>query len=129
MNTENNLNSSSESENDVMSSSADNEFSKVLAKTLESSLENIDEMTLARLKKSRVNSLYYSFLGSKKWMSFGVAASLAILVALPVLWSDSNNNIENSVIADADLMSQEVPPPEQELDDIDMLIAMDDTDV
>jgi hypothetical protein len=109
------------------SSKGDNEFAKVLTKTLDESLEDIDEVTLARLKKSRIQVLSYSASASKKWISLSVAASVAILIALPVLWN--NSNIENSDIADAELMSQEVPPPEQELDDIDMLMAMDDTDV
>jgi hypothetical protein len=109
------------------SSRVDNEFATVLAKTLDESLEDIDEVTQARLKKSRIQVLSHSPSASKKWISLSVAASLAILVALPVLWNKSN--IENVTVPDADMISQEIPLPEQELDDIDMLMAMDDTDV
>ncbi len=108
---------------------SDDEFAKILVHTLDKSLADIDDLSLQRLKNARVNALVnpaqltYS---SPKWKHFAVAASLIMLIAAPVLWQQHNAQQFND--ADAEFISQEMPPAAQELDDMDMLLAMDDAD-
>jgi hypothetical protein len=105
----------------------DGEFAQVFAKTLNKSLDDIDDVTVARLKKSRYQALSHSSYFSRKWIPVSIAASLAFLAVLPILWHQ--HSVQNAVNNEFDMISQEVPPAAQELDDIEMLIAMDDIDV
>lgn len=49
-----------------------------------------------------------------------------MLVAVPIVWQ--RYNAQQFSDADIELISQEIPPAAQELDDMEMLIAMDDMD-
>lgn len=108
---------------------SDDKFAKTLAHTLDKSLADIDDLNLQRLKNARANAFINSAqltYSSPKWTHFAVAASLIMLIAAPVLWQQHNAQQFND--ADAEFISQEMPPAAQELDDMDMLLAMDDAD-
>ncbi|MES2676437.1 MAG: hypothetical protein V4660_19520 [Pseudomonadota bacterium] len=112
---------------------ADEELAETLAHTLNKSLAEIDDLSLQRLKNARAEALAAAPVRSLKptyfssWsIRFGVAASLIMLLAAPVLWQ--RHNTQQFSDLDGDLVSQEIPPVAQELDDMDMLMAMDDID-
>ena len=92
-------------------------------------MTDIDDLSLQRLKNARVNALIHPVqltYSSPKWTHFAVAASLIMLIAVPVLWQQ--HNAQQFSDADAEFISQEMPPAAQELDDMDMLLALDDAD-
>jgi hypothetical protein len=109
------------------------ELAQTLAQTLDKSLAEIDDLSLQRLKNARAQALADShgrLLGSTYFSAqlirFGVAASLIMLLAVPILWQ--RHNAQQLSDLDIELVSQEIPPAAQELDDMDMLMAMDDID-
>ena len=105
----------------------DAQFAQILAQTLDASLHDIDELNLQRLKKARTHALSSSTRSSSKWIALSVAASLLMLVAAPAIWQQKN--VQNVAELNAELISADAPLGAQELDDIDMLMAMDDGDV
>lgn len=112
---------------------ANEELAQTLAHTLDKSLTEIDDLSLQRLKNARAEALAASpvqLLKSTYFSSrsarFGVAASLIMLLAVPVLWQ--RHNAQQLSDQEGDLISQEIPPAAQELDDMDMLMAMGDID-
>ncbi|MES2823623.1 MAG: DUF3619 family protein [Pseudomonadota bacterium] len=112
---------------------ANEELANTLAHTLDKSLAEIDDVSLQRLKNARsealaassVHTLKTAYFSSRS-VRFGVAASLMMLLAVPVVWQ--RHNAQQFSDLDGDLVSQEIPPAAQELDDMDMLMAMDDID-
>ena len=105
------------------------ELAKTLAYTLDKSLEEVDELSLQRLKNARASALTHATKSnyfSAPFMRFGIAAGLLMLVATPILWQ--HYTAQQMSDADIEIVSQEIPPAAQELDDMDMLIAMDDID-
>ncbi len=108
---------------------SEEELAKTLAHTLDKSLAEIDDLSLQRLKNARADALSHSVNSanfSSRFIRFGIAASLITLVVVPILWHQYN--AQQFSDADVELVLQEIPPAAQELDDMDMLIAMGDID-
>lgn len=105
----------------------DSELPQRLAKTLDQSLHEIDAISLQRLKKSRAQALAYSVNGSRRWFPASAAAGFMLLVAIPVFWQASAGKKISDM--DNEIISQDIPLAVQDLDDLDMLIALEDGDV
>jgi hypothetical protein len=97
------------------------ELEKNIVNTLDKSLAEIDDMTVQRLKNTRAIALAKKNL--PKWIHLAVAASFMLLIAIPVIWK--KNHFDASRNTPTEFISQELPPAAQELDDIDMLMAID----
>lgn len=104
---------------------ADETFIKAINQALDKSLDEIDEMNLQRLKSARAKALILP-AQNHKWVALGVAASIAALLLIPVVFNrdSGNSNIESEL----EIVSQESPMSAEELDDLDMLMALEDTD-
>lgn len=106
-------------------------FAKTLAATLDKSVEALDDVSLAKLKKSRAQALAHASVSTRHWVPISVAASILMLVAIPALWQKGDVNFIEGADIEAvfqDMSSQDIPYAAQEMDDMEMLIAMDDTD-
>ena len=100
------------------------QFAKVIANTLDKSLENVDAINLQRLGIARVHALSQKPSSSRKWIALSVAASLAAVLVVPYAWHQHNIAGDDEL----ELFSQEILPDAQEMDDVDMLIALEDGD-
>lgn len=101
------------------------EFARELVTCLDNSLDELDELTQQRLKTARAKALQQARPGSAKWLALGVAAATITAVLLvPSFWHQHGGD---GVDAD-EVAALEVPPSAQELDDLDMLIALEDED-
>lgn len=97
-----------------------------MKQSLDKSLDQIDELDLQRLKNARKKALADSPITQRKWVGLSVAASIAALLLAPVI---INQQTEIHVIApELEVVSQEVPVSAEEMDDIDMLMALEDSD-
>jgi len=109
------------------------EFSRELVATLDRSLDGqegsphgLDDLTLQRLKVARVKALQQSRTGrfNKKIIPAVAAAAIAAVLLVPVFWHQQGvDGIDTDEVA-----ALEIPPSAQELDDLDMLIALEDED-
>ncbi len=107
----------------------DDKFSQTLVYTLDRSVAQIDDLSLQRLKKIRAQALAQPAVATysrANWRYFSMAASRAMLFAVALFWQQYS--AQPFTDADAEFISQDIPPVAQELDDLDMLIAMDDLD-
>ena len=104
---------------------ADEKFAATVSEALDKSLADIDEMSLQRLKNARAHALNQS-APSRKWISLSVAASLAALLLIPVV---SHQYLSvSSDEQDLEVVAQEVPYSTEEMDDLEMLMALEDSD-
>jgi hypothetical protein len=104
---------------------ADERFAATVSETLDKSLVDIDEMSLQRLKNARAHALNQA-APSRKWISLSVAASLAALLLIPVV---SHQYLSGSSDEqDLEVVVQEVPYSTEEMDDLEMLMALEDSD-
>jgi len=104
---------------------ADEKFAAAVSQTLDKSLADIDEINAQRLKNARARALNSSSL-SRKWIPLSVAASLAALLLIPLI--EHQHLLPSSAEQELDVVTQEVPYSVEELDDIDMLMALEDSD-
>lgn len=104
---------------------ADEKFAAAVSQTLDKSLADIDDINVQRLKNARVRALSSSS-PSRKWISLSVAASLAVLLLIPLV--EHQHLLSSSVEQELDVVTQEVPYSAEELDDIEMLMALEDSD-
>ena len=98
----------------------DAEFTTKVIDTLNKTLDDIDELSLQRLKKARIRALG-SVKPSGKWTAINVAASLIILLSVPFLMHKYLQDNDQ----DFDVVSQDVPYSTEEMDDIDMLMSLE----
>ena len=111
-------------ENKILSAlSADEKLATSLSQTLDKSLVDVDELSLQRLKNARTHALNQSAKPSRKWISLSVAASLAALLLIPLV---ANQNFSGD--QDLEVVVQEIPYSPEEMDDIEMLMALEDFD-
>jgi hypothetical protein len=75
---------------------------------------------------ARVKALAYSPAAARKWVSLSVAASVAILLLVPIIMHQ--HSLNSSLEPELEIVSQELPISTEEMDDIDMLMALEDTD-
>ncbi len=100
------------------------EFTRELVTSLDNSLGELDELTQQRLKSARAKALQQTRSGSAKWLALGAAAAAITAVLLvPSFWHSHSDGLDSDEVA-----ALEVPPSAQELDDLDMLIALEDED-
>ena len=101
-----------------------------ISNTLDESLDGLDELTLQRLKKARTSALAQVAVVTpgvnhrRAWL--GVAAAVALLLLMPLVWQLQTTSAPDQ---DIEMALQEIPPSAEELDDMDMLMALEDTDV
>ena len=114
-------------ENKILSAlSADEKLATSLSQTLDKSLVDVDELSLQRLKNARTHALNQSAKPSRKWISLSVAASLAALLLIHLV---ANQHLFNfSGDQDLEVVVQEIPYSPEEMDDIEMLMALEDFD-
>ncbi len=117
--------SSGSAPNATANANADHALIAAVNQSLDKSLADIDEMSLQRLKNARITALSSS-QKSRKWVPLSVAASLAALLLIPVVMQHKSATI--SVEPEFEMVSQEQPISSEEMDDIDMLMALEDTD-
>lgn len=102
------------------------EFSREVVVSLNDSLEELDELTLQRLKAARAKALRQPRAGLGKWAAMGAAAAAITAVLLtPALW---HKHTVDGLDADTVAVLEELPPSAEELDDLDMLLALEDDD-
>lgn len=101
-------------------------IAKTIADTLDKSVDQLDDITLQRLKNARANALMQHPKKSRKWVSLTLAASIAMLLIAPIAWHQHQNS--TTAEQDLDVIAQDIPVDAQEMDDMDMLMAMGDTD-
>jgi hypothetical protein len=94
--------------------------------SLDKSLNDIDEVNLQRLKNARVKALNHSSTFSRKWVQLGAAASVVALLLVPIMLHQQPVN--STFDSELEVVSQELPISVEEMDDIDMLMALEDTD-
>ena len=106
--------------------SADATFAASLAQALDKSLDDVDDLSLQRLKNVRAQALSQPVNASRKWISLSVAASVAALLLIPIVIHQSSSN--SSSDQELEVVSQEVPYSVEEMDDIEMLMSLEETD-
>jgi hypothetical protein len=99
---------------------------QTIASTLDKSIDRLDDITLQKLKRARANALMQTPKTSRKWISLSLAASIAILLIAPIAWHQQQNSA--TAEQDLDVIAQDIPLDAQEMDDMEMLMAMGDTD-
>ena len=115
---------------DKISPSNDNKKDQLLItavnQSLDKSLDDIDEVNLQRLKNARTKALNYSSMFIRKRVQLSLAASVVALLLIPVLLHQQS--INSSIEPELEMVSQDLPISVEEMDDIDMLMALEDTD-
>lgn len=105
----------------------DERLAKTIAGTLDESLQALDEVSLQRLKQARVKSLATPKPSAAyRHRKMLIAAGFALLALIPVI---SQHSAFQSVDQDMEMALQEAPLSAEEMDDMDMLMALEDTDV
>jgi hypothetical protein len=107
-------------------SNADQTLISTINQSLDKSLDEIDELNLQRLKNARAKAINNSPAKNRKWVSLSVAASVAALLLIPVVLNQDSGN--SNIEPELEIVSQETPISAEEMDDIDMLMALEDTD-
>lgn len=121
-------------------SAADESLAVTLGQTLDKSLDDIDAVSLQRLKNARLQALHQSNKPARQWLPLSIAASLAALLLIPILFQQLSSSKQDLDLASQQVpfvqenfsqesLAQEVPLSSQELDDLDMLMALEDSDV
>lgn len=99
-------------------------FIQTVTQSLDQSLDDIDELNLQRLKNARAKALSSS--SKSKWIALSAAASIAALLLIPIATQHFSNKA--TVDSDLEIAAQDIPLSAEEMDDIDMLMALGDTD-
>lgn len=104
----------------------DEKMAAEIAHGLNKSLDDIDELSLQRLKNARVNALAHSATPSRRWLSASIAASLVALVLIPVVAHKYSLHVHSD--QEYDIVSQDIPYSAEEMDDIEMLMSLEAED-
>lgn len=107
-------------------SNADQTLISAINQSLDKSLDEIDELNLQRLKNARAKAINNSPAKNRTWVPLSVAASVAALLLIPVVLNQDSGN--SNIESELEIVSQETPISAEEMDDIDMLMALEDTD-
>jgi cytochrome c-type biogenesis protein CcmH/NrfG len=107
-------------------SNADEKLATAITHTLDKSVIDIDEVSVRRLKNARENALSHLQKPSRTWINFRVAASLAVLMLIPVMFHQYSQT--GLLDQDMEVVSQDVPYSAEEMDDIEMLMSLDGDD-
>lgn len=113
-------------------SECDEQFSRQVADSLERSLDDLDEHTLAQLARARrtaVNhrSPRFESIGKREWMGgLAVAASVAALVVVPMVGQFDQANSQSDA---QDLNMSYLQEDPQMLLDMEMLLAIGESDI
>lgn len=99
-------------------------FIQAVNQSLDKSLDDIDELNMQRLKNARVKALSRST--KSKWIVLSAAASVAALLLIPI--ATHHLSSKSAIDAELEFVAQEVPISAEEMDDIEMLMALEDTD-
>ena len=116
-------------------SAADEKLAIALSQTLDKSLDDIDAVSLQRLKNARLQALHHSNRPARQWLSLSVAASVAALLLVPIMFQQLSSSKPDLDLASQqapfmqESLSPEVPLSLQEMDDLEMLMALEDSDV
>ncbi len=119
-------------------SAADEKLALILSETLDKSLDDIDDLSLQRLKNARMQALQPSNKPARSWLPLSIAASLAALLLIPILglqyMQSTNSELDLDVVASElpfsqEGLAQEAPLSSQEMDDLEMLMALEEIDV
>lgn len=121
-------------------SAADEKLAAILSQTLDKSLDDIDDISVQRLKNARLQALHQSNKPSRQWLPLSIAASVAALLLIPIMFQQLSSSTPNIELAAQPIpfiqegfvqenLSQEVPFSPQEMDDLEMLMALEDSDV
>lgn len=109
-------------------------FTREVVASLDASLDQLDEITLRRLKKTRAAALAQKQIvaepalrgtSRQKWL-LSMAAGVALLAMVPMAWQHQK---QTTYEQDVEMALQDVPITSEEMDDLDMLMALEDTDV
>jgi hypothetical protein len=118
----------------------DEKLATTISRTLDKSLDDIDDISLQRLKNARLQALHQSNKPARQWLPLSVAASVAALLLIPILFQQLSGSKQELDLASQQVpfaqenfsqesLAQEVPLSSQELDDLEMLMALEDSDV
>lgn len=116
-------------------SAADENLVVTLSQTLDKSLDDIDVVSLQRLKNARLQALHQSNKSVRQWLPLSIAASVAALLLIPIMFQQLSSSKQDLDLASQTIpflqesLVQEVPLSSQELDDLEMLMALEDSDV
>lgn len=116
-------------------SAADEKLALMLSQTLDKSLDDIDVVSLQRLKNARLQALYQPNKSTRQWLPLSIAASVAVLLLIPIMFQQLSSSKPDLDLASQqslfmqENLSQEVPLSFQEMDDLEMLMALEDSDV
>jgi hypothetical protein len=121
-------------------SAADESLAVTLSQTLDKSLDDIDAVSLQRLKNARLQALRHSNKPTRQWLPLSIAASVAALLLIPIMFQQLSSSKQDLGLALQEVpfvqdnflqesLAQEVPLSSQELDDLEMLMALEDSDV
>ena len=108
----------------------DEMLAQAISNTLDKSLDGLDELSQQRLKNARAAALAQAAAPkptiSHRRALLGMAAAFALLLLTPLVWQQQTTP---SPVQDIEMALQEIPLTAEELDDLDMLMALEDTDV
>jgi hypothetical protein len=104
----------------------DKSLTASLVHTLDESLDNIDDLNVQRLKNARLRALGQAPASDHKWIKLSIAASLAAFVFISIAWHQYP--IGSTSEQEVEVVSQDVPYTADEMDDIEMLMALGDGD-
>jgi hypothetical protein len=118
----------------------DEKLATTISCTLDKSLDDIDDISLQRLKNARLQALRHSNKSMRQWLPLSIAASVAALLLIPILFQQLSGSKQELDLASQQVpfaqenfsqesLAQEVPLSSQELDDLEMLMALEDSDV
>jgi hypothetical protein len=118
----------------------DEKLATTISCTLDKSLDDIDDISLQRLKNARLQALRHSNKSMRQRLPLSIAASVAALLLIPILFQQlSGSKQELDLVSQQvpfvqenfsqESLAQEVPLSSQELDDLEMLMALEDSDV
>jgi hypothetical protein len=116
----------------------DEHLAIVVSHALDKSLDDIDDLSLQRLKNARMQALQKSNKPARPWLPLSIAASVAALLLIPILglqYMQSTNLEQNldfvasEIPFSQDGLVQDAPLSSQEMDDLEMLMALEEIDV
>jgi hypothetical protein len=106
--------------------SADKKLANAVVQSLDNSLVDIDDLSLQRLKNARQIALNQPAVSTRRWVPLSAAASIAVFLMVPFYMHQHSTNVAPDV--DSEIVSQDFPLSTEEMDDLDMLMALEDGD-
>lgn len=107
--------------------SADEKLVTAIGQALDESLDEIDDLSAQRLRTARVRALNSSAKSSRKWVPLSMAASVAALLLIPIVYHQYP--FTDAIDPESDIVLHEIPYSAEELDDMEMLMSLGEPDV